>query len=307
MRGHRVAHALTSLALVFLAPATARGQSNRSAQPTWLFPDTKYFRDPIADPYTPRLSIGLVRTDLFESRGPERPAYLRSPGTEAEVQAAAAIGMTFPVFHVAELEGGGGITIGATAGVFARFRIEKPSRDDLGQDWFIGMPVDATWGESSLRFRLIHRSSHLGDEFSYTTGGQRIEFGGEAFDLLMAREFAGVRVYGGAGWIFHSNTSQTAVLRLLERSDRYTLQAGLDGEWRPFADPRIAVRAGADWQSTERTDWRAMWALAGGLRAEVGQGAASLLLRYTSGRSALGQFFLTREHVWSLEVGLGLL
>lgn len=289
------------MALALLAPSPVLGQD----EPGWLFPDVRYFGDLIADPYTARLSIGLIRTDLFERRGPERPAYTTSPGTGAEIQAAVAIGMTFPVFHVARLENGGGVTIGAEAGVFGRFRIEKLSRDDLGQDWFVGMPVEAAWGESSLRFRLIHRSSHLGDEFSQATGGERIEFGGEAFDLLMARRLGGLRAYGGAGWIFHSNTSQTAVLRSLGRSDRYTAQAGVDGEWRPFDDPRISVRAGADWQSTERTGWKATWAAAGGLRAAVGRGTADLMMRYTTGRSALGQFFLTRESVWSLEVVLG--
>jgi hypothetical protein len=219
------------------------------------------------------------------------------------VQAAAAIGMEFPVFLVHRSEAGG-ITIGAQAGVFARFRIEKPSRDDLGQDWFVGMPIDASWGESSLRFRLIHRSSHLGDEFSASTGGDRIEFGGEAFDLLFARQFRTMRAYGGAGWIFHSNTGATAILRALDRSDRFTAQAGIEGEWHPFEDRRLSLRAGADWQSAQRTKWRSTWAFAGGFNAAAAGGSASFVLRYTGGASALGQFFLTPEGVWSFEVGL---
>jgi hypothetical protein len=290
-------------ALALIVPTPLRAQSGSADEGSWLFPDVTYFRPLFADPYDPRLAIGLVRTDLFESRGPERPPYLRSPGDGSEVQAAAAIGMEFPVFLVHRSEDGG-ITIGAQAGVFARFRIERPSRDDLGQDWFVGMPIDASWGESSLRFRLIHRSSHLGDEFSASTGGQRIEFGGEAFDLLLARRLGPVRAYGGAGWIFHSNTGATSILRELGRSDQYTAQAGIDGEWHPFEDPRLSLRAGADWQSAQRTKWRSTWAFAGGFDAAVGGGSASFVLRYTGGASALGQFFLTPEGVWSFEVGL---
>lgn len=287
-------------ALALIAPAPLYAQA---ADEGWLFPDVTYFSHLIADPHDPRLAIGLIRTDLFESRGPERPAYTRSPGSGPEVQAAAAIGTAFPIFHV-QHDDDGGVTIGVEAGVFARFRIEKPSRDDLGQDWFVGMPINAAWGSSSMRFRLVHRSSHLGDEFAESTGGERIEFGGEALDLLFARRFGSIRAYGGAGWIFHSNTSATSILRSLDRSDRYTAQAGVDGEWRPFADPRITVRAGADWQSAQRTNWQPTWALAGGVQADVGHGGASLMLRYSGGRSALGQFFLTREQTWSLEVGL---
>jgi len=280
-----------------VAPRRTDGES-------WLFPGVRYFRRLFADPFDPRLSIGLIRTSLFETRGPERLAYTRSPGRDTEVQAAPSIGMTFPVFRLAG-DSAAGITIGAQAAVFARFRIEHPSRDDLGQDWFVGMPIEAAWGtSSSLRVRLIHRSSHLGDEFSANTGARRIEFGGEAFDLLVARGAGGLRFYGGAGWIFHSNTASTAVLQTFERPDRYTAQAGLDGEWHPFADGRIAVQAGIDWQSAERTAWRPTWALAGGLRANVGRGVAGLVIRHTGGRSTLGQFFLTQEEVWTVEVGL---
>ena len=289
--------------LVTLGPGLLRAQEAGPGGSGWLFPDVSYFRAVLADPHDPRLSIGLIRTNLFGSRGPERPAYVRSPGDGAEIQAAAAIGATFPVFHVSR-SADGGLTIGAQAGVFARFRIEHPSRDDLGQDWFIGMPIDAAWGESSLRFRLIHHSSHLGDEFIESTGGRRVEVGGEAFDLLLARQLGAIRVYGGGGWVFHSNTATTEILRELGRSDRLTLHAGLDGEWKPFAEQRLSVRAGADWQSAQRTGWRSMWALAGGLRADVGHGSTTLLIRYTGGQSALGQFFLTGEEVWTLEVGL---
>jgi hypothetical protein len=294
---------LAAAALALILPAPLSAQAGGTGTDSWLFPGVKYFRELFADPYDPRLSIALVRTDLFESRGPERPPYERSPGTEPEVQAAAAIGVAFPIFHVHRGEGSG-VTIGVQAGVFARFRIEHPSRDDLGQDWFVGMPIDAAWGTSALRFRLIHRSSHLGDEFSETTGGRRIEFGGEAFDLLLAREVGPIRAYGGAGWIFHSNTGATRVLRELDRPDRFTAQAGLDGVWRPFADPRLSIRAGADWQSAERTKWRSTWALAGGFAADTGRGGASIVLRYTGGQSALGQFFLTAEEAFTLEVGI---
>lgn len=294
-------------ALLALLPAAAMAQSGAdNGSPAWLFPGVHYFRSPLADPIAPRFAIALVHTSLFETRGPERPVYDRSPGTDAEIQAAAAIGVTLPVFHIISWPEGGGVVVGAQAAVFARFRIQRPSRDDLGQDWVVGMPIEVAWDESSVRLRFVHRSSHLGDEFAASTGGKRIEFGGESIDLLMAREYGAIRVYGGGGWILHSNTDDTAILRSEQRSDRYTLQAGGDAEWRPFDDPRISLLAGADWQSAQRTNWRSSFAFAAGLRARAGTGEVDLLVRYTDGASALGQFFLTTERAFGLEVVLGL-
>jgi hypothetical protein len=150
--------------------------------------------------------------------------------------------------------------------------------------------------------RIAHRSSHLGDEFSATTGARRIEFGGEAIDGLAAYRFPGIaRVYGGGGWIFHSNTSATRVLRDAGRSDRFTVQAGADGEWFPAGGP-LGVSAGVDWQAAERSKWAGGLAVAGGVSARANGRVARLMLRFYDGNAYLGEFFLTQERFWSIEV-----
>lgn len=264
-----------------------------------LLPNVRAFASPLADPGEPRFSIALGVTDLFETSGPERPAYTRPPSREPDVQAIAAIGGTIPLLRV-----GPNVVVGAQAGVFARFRIQRPSRDDMGQDWIVGMPIEMAWTDVSARLRVVHRSSHLGDEFAAATGAQRIEVGGEAVEGLFAYRLGRVRVYGGGGWIFHSNTVDVDALDNIGRSDRFTMQAGGDVEL-PFVDPHVSMALGADWQSAERTNWRSTFTAVGALRLHVGTREMRLNARYTGGASALGQFFLTPEEVWSLELQLG--
>jgi hypothetical protein len=270
-----------------------------------LLPDERVFASPVADPLEPRFAIGLVRTSLFETRGPERPLYRRSPGTAAEVQATAAIGTTIPLVRMATRAGGPRILIAAQAAVFARFRVEHPSRDDLSQDWVVGVPIELAWTRTQARLRIVHRSAHLGDEFVESTGAQRIEMGGEAVEALLARRLGSLRLYGGGGWIFHSNTDNTEVLLRNERADRFSLQAGGDAILRPFANPHWSLAAGADWQSAQRSNWRSTFALAAALRAEAGSREVRLSARYAGGASTVGQFFLTSEQAWTLELQLG--
>ena len=59
----------------------------------------------------------------------------------------------------------GTITLTGQASVNGRFRIELSSRDDMGQDWMVAFPLEMSWKQWSGRFRALHRSSHLGDEF----------------------------------------------------------------------------------------------------------------------------------------------
>lgn len=292
-----------------LLPATlavlAHGTLGAQAPSAWdrLLPDVQHFRPPIADPLEPRFSVGLLRTDILSRQGPERPAFdLPFPEDDAsDVVAAVALGLTFPIAELSRWEGGGLTLTGHTA-VHSRFRIEYPSRDDMGQDWVVGGGLQAAWDELSGRLRIHHRSSHLGDEFMNVTGARRIEFGGEAIEATAAyRYLGGLRVYGGGSWIFHSNTAAETVIALWGRPDRYTVQLGGDGEWIPWQDGRLGVNAGIDWQAAERTRWRGQFSAAAGVFA---RNAAMLgfTLRYFTGPSTMGEFFLTKETYWSLEL-----
>lgn len=282
--------------LALLLPHAAAAQA-----PDWLLPRTRHFEHPLADPMAPRFSIGLIATDLLQSRGPERPVFTLGDSADAafDVQAAASVGGTLPLLRLATWPGGGIIAAGEVA-AFARFRIEYPSRDALGTDWFVGMPIELRRNEWSGRVAIMHRSSHLGDEFTAASGGERIEFGHESIELMAARAFGGARLYGGGAWIFRSNTAFEMRARGLGEHDRFELQAGADGEWN-FGRVGRAY-AGLDVQAAERTDWQTEVALVAGIGAHANGRAIRFLARFHDGVSPLGEFFLTDEQFVSLEL-----
>jgi hypothetical protein len=293
------------LAFVLLLIATPLQAQSKSFWDRFL-PRGHYIETLVADPLEPRMSLGLLQTNVFEraGEGRERPAFAFPDPDDAasDVNVAAAIGGSIPLLHLAEWPGKGGIVASAQLGVFSRFRIEYPSRDDVGQDWFVGMPFEFAYQPWTGRFRIMHRSSHIGDELVEVTGARRIEFGGEYADFLLARRLiAGARVYGGATWNFRSYTERLPALRARDMHDTFALQGGVDGAWYPWSDEHAGLTGGIDWQSAQRTGWRSQWSVAGGIAARKGGQGTNFMVRYYHGPSILGEFFLTPETFWAVE------
>ena len=53
-----------------------------------------------------------------------------------------------------------------TGDLFAQFNIDSPSSDLINTDYTFGIPATYRYGDNSLRFRIYHQSSHLGDRVS---------------------------------------------------------------------------------------------------------------------------------------------
>lgn len=290
--------------LLLAAAAPAQAQSD-----AWdrLFPRVRYFEPLIADPMEPRMALGMLQTDVFERAGEARElrpqfSFPDPEDSSSDVQVLAGIGGTIPLWQVADWGEQGGIVANAQLGVFARFRIEYPTREDTGQDWFVGMPIELRFNDFSSRFRIMHRSSHLGDELIEITRARRLEFGGEYADFMVAQNFMeSIRLYGGATWNFRSYTKYLPALVLRDREDKFQLQAGIDTRTYPWAGGRLGLTAGLDWQSQQRTNWRSQFAATGGLDIKTPRGGSQLLLRYFHGPSTMGQFFLTPESFAALE------
>ena len=263
-----------------LAPAAAHAQLPASG---WdrLLPHDHYFRPLIADVQEPRMSLGMLETDVFAHapEGRERPPFtLPDPQDAAsDVEVSAGIGGSIPLWWLKQWPGKGGL---------------------VG----VGMPIEFQYDRWSGRFRIMHRSSHLGDELIQISHAQRIEFGGEFADFIAAYRFADdARVYGGATYNFRSYTRWVPVMRRNNREDYGQLQAGVDGTWYKWADGHFGLIAGADWQAQQRTNWRSIVSVAAGPGIQTNGRATRLLVRYYHGPSSMGEFFLTPETFWTVE------
>lgn len=274
--------------------------------PHW-FPETHPYRSPLADPLEPRFSGSLVFTDLFSRAGgnpPERPPFFleRDADPRRELQAPVTFGKHVP-FLMWHSGREAVMTIGVQASVNGRFRIERPSRDALGEDWMVAFPFEIGWRQWSGRARLLHRSSHLGDEFIQTNGGERIEFGGDGIDLAGAYQvLPALRVYSAVNWIMHSNTEQETVIARIGRRDRIVTQFGADFLDYAFSGGRFGYVAAVDAQLAERSNWRTSISAQAGLAARRGTRSGRLVVRYHGGPSPMGEFFLTTENFWGLEL-----
>ncbi|HUF50340.1 MAG TPA: DUF1207 domain-containing protein [Longimicrobiales bacterium] len=283
--------------VLMLVPAAVQAQSDV------ILPRVRYFRTPIADPAATRISVGLLATNLLAQQGDERPEFTLPDAEDSahDVVAAVSVGAVFPLLHVAQWPGGG-VTLVSEFKVFSRFRIEYPSRDDMGQDWYVGGGVEARRNEWSGRAAIIHRSSHMGDEFALQTGAQRIEFGSEQLDITAAYDVPGMlRTYGGVTWIFRSYLSWEPLLDGLNIRDRAVVQLGADREWQPFTNRLVALYAGVDAHAAERTDWDVGIAAAAGIGVH-NERSLRLMLRAYNGPSMMGEFFRTSERYYALEL-----
>ena len=306
MRSYRL---ITCAAIVTLA-CSARVAAQVDTKLDRILPRVRYFPGLLADPLETRLGVGMLKTDLFRAagapQGRERPRGFFIPDPEdaaSDVVVSTAVGVSLPWIQLAKWSDSTGVTLGVMAGVVGRFRIEYPTREDVGQDWFVGGPVEFAGDKWSGRVRFMHRSSHLGDEVVETTGASRIEVGGEFIDAMLAYKLnPDTRLYGGTSWIFRSYTQNTTVLREQGRMDRTTLQLGAETGWHPWLNQRLGVVGGLDWRTAERTGWDHSLAAAGGLSLKMPNRHAKLVVRYFTGASLLEQFFLTPEKYWAVEL-----
>jgi len=294
--------------LALLIPA-AMWPGAAPAQSEW-FPERRAFRGPAADPLEPRIAGGLVVSDLLEVRTEEpreRPPFsLGEPADdlESDLQATVAVGGTVPLWAT-PMGADGSVVIAPQLAVFARFRLEPPSRDEAGSDWVVALPVEVRFNALVAgRLRIVHRSAHLGDELLQTGGALRLEFSHEAVDgLIGVTPLPGLRVYGGGALIVRSQTFRWTdagggtVAPTVDFDDRYSLQGGIEAEGGGTWGWRVA----ADWQAAQRSDWDSQIAAIAGVTTRVRGRGLLLHARLQSGISYLGEFFLTDERILGVE------
>jgi hypothetical protein len=237
---------------------------------TWL-PSRQLFRPLIADPRWPRFSVAYQY-------------YIDD--SELSSVAALSFGESFALLQY-DPGRGGTWQLGIQGAVFAIFDLASSSFDLINADYFAALPISYATGNFSGMFRILHQSSHLGDEFLLRNTEERINLSYEALDLLLSYETEfGLRGYGGGSYIFHVDPPDISP---------WALQAGLEYIGEPFgwAIPTRPVAA-IDVQIHEEGHWTTNVSPTLGLQFGTGRGERRnlrVLLEYFNGNSPNGQFY----------------
>lgn len=191
---------------------------------------------------------------------------------------------------------------GVQAGVFAIFDLDSRSKDLVNADYTIGPYVAARYRDTSLRLRVYHQSSHLGDEYLLREGigaAGRVNLSYEAVEVLASQELPfGARAYGGAGYLIDTEP------RGLEP---WIAQYGAEwrSPWTLVGDGTVRPVLAADLQQREQNDWGTDYSVRAGLLFEQPghfHQRLAVLLEFYDGRSPNGQFYTDRIQY----VGVGL-
>lgn len=235
----------------------------------WL-PIHSQFRPLIADPRWPDFSAAYQY-------------YLTDQFTNVN---AVSMGETFGLVRYS-LANGDILELGIQGGIFAIFDLDSSSFDLVNADYLAAIPFTYATGNFSAMLRLLHQSSHLGDEYLlHNPGVTRINLSYEDVNLLASYEVnADLRLYGGVAYIFES----TPDLR------PWSLQAGGEYVARQFTLPlSLEPVAAVDLQFHEEGGWAPNLSLRLGVQYPSPFAIArdaQLLWEFYDGKSPNGQFY----------------
>jgi hypothetical protein len=260
------------------APRCGTGVHETEAIGTVFLPQDQIFCPLIADPKDPRSFASLLR-GTFRS--------LDDPSGEGTLIASVGIGDSFGLVRWGGPAAGEGAQLDVIGAIFAQFDLGAPSNDLINADYIIGLPLTVRRRGFSVRARIYHQSSHLGDEYLLRDEPiQRENLSFESFELLVSQEIGPVRAYGGGERIF--------------RREPDTLPDSLfhvGAELRTGRTRAMQMVAGVDVKTTELHDWSP--AVSGRVGLEfirTGPGGhpgrlITLMLELYDGPSPYGQFF----------------
>jgi uncharacterized protein DUF1207 len=260
------------------APRCGAGVHEAEATGTVFFPEDQIFCPLVADPKEAR-SFASFLHGTFRS--------LDDPTGKGTSIASVGLGDSFGLVRWGGPEPGEGVQLDVVGSIFAQFDIGAPSNDLINADYIIGLPLTFRRNGFSIRTKLYHQSSHLGDEYLLRDEDivrENLSF--ESAELLISQELGPLRGYGGGEWIFR---------REPDTLPESLFHAGV--ELRSGRTRKVQLVAGVDVKTTELHDWSPAWSARVGM--EVGRPGPEghpgrlimLLLEVYEGPSPYGQFF----------------
>lgn len=250
----------------------------------------------VADPKSPHSFVSILQ-ERSDTGNVQVSANLASVG----------IGDMFGLGRWSGKRPGDGVQLSLSAAVFAQFDLGAPSFDLLNADYVIGLPLTIRRGRGSLRLRVYHQSSHLGDEYLLREPPSRRDRENLSFESLettLSIDAGPLRLYGGgerllnrepaalAGTIAHAGFEFRPVgwalplghlggFRFLAATD---VKTSKEHAWKPS----VSARAGLEYDRASGT--------------ELSGRRWGLFAEYYQGPSPYGQFF--RERVRYSGVGV---
>jgi hypothetical protein len=202
-RGDRISMVVASIVLALAhssaaqtanAPRCGAGVHEAEAIGTVFFPQDQIFCPLIADPKEAR-SFGTFLRGTFPS--------LDDPSGKGISIASVGLGDSFGIVRAGGPAAGEGLQLDVVGSIFAQFNLGTPSNDLINADYVIGAPLTFRRSGFSVRARIYHQSSHLGDEYLLSSEDiERENLSFESVELLVSQEIRAVRVYAGGERIF---------------------------------------------------------------------------------------------------------
>lgn len=248
------------------------------------FPVGDLFLPLLADPKQPQFFISY--------------RYYDTPLTNANA-AAVGYGETFGFYRRSRALSSEGFQISISGALFAQFNLDTPSYDLVNADYIIGFPVTYRQGRTSMRFRVYHQSSHLGDEFLINNKPQRINLSFESFEWLVSRKWRRWRFYSGGEYFFSREPGELKPLGFHGGVEYQGLRNILHmGRW----------LGGLDLKSWEENEWSMDSSLVVGIEfdsAQSEQRRFRIMAEAYKGYAPHGQFYKDRISYYGIGMYLG--
>jgi len=260
------------------APRCGTGVHESEATGVVGFPQDQIFCPIIADPKEPRSFASLLR-GTFPS--------IEKPSGEGTTIGSVGLGDSFGLVRWGGPRAGEGVQLDVVGAIFAQFDLDSESNDLINADYIIGLPLTIRRSGFSIRARIYHQSSHLGDEYLLRSSQiQRENLSFESLELLASQEIGPLRLYGGGEHIFRRDPDTVKPKLLHAGAELRSGRAGL-----------LQLVSGVDLKTTEQHNWSQ--ALSGRVGFEMARPApaghpvrlVTIMLELYKGPSPYGQFF----------------
>jgi len=271
------------------APRCGTGVHESEAVGVVGFPQDQIFCPLIADPKEPRSFASLLR-GTFPS--------IEKPSGEGTTIGSVGLGDSFGLVRWGGPRAGEGVQLDVVGAIFAQFDLDSESNDLINADYIIGLPLTIRRSGFSVRARIYHQSSHLGDEYLLRSSQiQRENLSFESLELLASQEIGPLRVYGGGERIFRRDPDTVKPKLLHAGAELRSGRAGL-----------LQLVSGVDLKTTEQHNWSQ--AVSGRVGVELARTASAghpvrlvtIMLELYKGPSPYGQFF--QEDISYVGVGI---